>query len=194
MKISFKKTRFFWLYFIIGILSIIAGVIFAPPWKSVNIFFSSWGSSLVRIMIGIVIFLYIFFFLIRKVKKSSNTAVQMLTVIEIVLLSIIGLGCVLSQFNVISIGGPCHILGLAFWCRGSIEIFRGYYHHKGASQASSYSVTNFVVALIMITFGTFIFAKPFFNELHLQWIFSGIFVVVGILFIVYGIRVKPSKS
>ncbi len=194
MKISFKKTRFFWLYFIIGILSVIAGVIFAPPWQGVKIFFSSWGSSLVRIMIGVVVFLYVIFFLARKVKRPQNTAVLMLTVVEIVLLSLIGLGCILSQFNVISIGGPCHILGLAFWCRGAIEIFRGYYHYKGSAQSSSYSVVNLAVALIMITFGTFIFAKPFFNELHLQWIFSGTFVVVGVLFIVYGVRVKPSRS
>lgn len=191
MKISFKKTRLFWLYIVIGILSVISGVIFAPPWKRVNIFFSDWGSNLVRIMMGVAIFLYVIFFLAKKVKASPSSAVQMLTVVEIVLLSIIGLGCILSQLEIISIGGPCHILGLAFWCRGTIEVFRGYFHYKSSS---SYSVINLVVAIIMITFGTFIFAKPFFNEVHLQWIFSGVFVVVGILFIIYGARVKPSKG
>ena len=60
MKFDFKKTRFFWLYIVIGILSALAGIIFAPPWSNVNIFFSDWGAKIVRIMIGVAIFLYVF--------------------------------------------------------------------------------------------------------------------------------------
>lgn len=193
MKFDFKKTRFFWLYIVIGVLSALAGIIFAPPWSSVNIFFSDWGAKIVRIMIGVAIFLYVFLFLLKRVKRTQNSAVQMLTVIEIVLFLIIGIGCFLSQFQVISIGGPCHILGVAFWCRGAIETFRGYYYYKNPTQGNAFSIANLVIALLMITFGTYIFAKPFFNELHLQWIFSCTFFVVGALLITYGAKVKPRK-
>lgn len=190
-KLNFKATRTFWVYICMGVVAVLLGVVLAPVWSGTNVFFKSWGAKIIDIMMAVSILSYLIFYLAKKIKSSPNSTIQILTVVEFVLLSVIALGCVLSQFKLISIGGPCQILGIALWCRGTVEIFRAYYYRRDSS--SRYPVWNVAVAIAMVTFGTYVFAKPFFTALHLQWIFCGAIGVIGILLIVYGIMVKPKK-
>lgn len=190
-KLNFKTTCAFWAYICIGVITVLFGVVLAPAWSGTNVFFKSWGAKIIDIMIAIAIISYLIFYLAKKIKSSPNTTIQILIVVEFVLLSVIALGCILSQFKVIDIGGPCQILGLALWCRGSVELFRAYYYRRDTSVR--YPVWYVALAIAMVTFGTYIFAKPFFTALHLQWIFCGVIGIIGILLIVYGIMVKPKK-
>ncbi len=191
-KLNFKTTRNFWAYICFGVLAVIVAVILAPVWSDTDVFFKNWGSKIVNIMIAVAIIMYLIFFLAKKIKSYSNSTILVLTVIEFVLLAIIALGCILSQFNVINIGGPCEILGLALWCRGTVELFRAYYYRRESSVY--YPVWYVAIAVAMVTFGTYIFAKPFFHSTDIQWIFCGVTGVIGIFLIVYGIMVKPKKN
>lgn len=191
-KLNFRPTRSFWAYICLGVIAVILAVILAPLWSGTNVFFKSWGSKIVDIMMAVAILAYLILFLAKKIKRAPNTTIQILTVVEFVLLSVIALGCVLSQFKVINVGGPCQILGLALWCRGTVELFRAYYYRRDSSV--HYPVWYVALAVAMVSFGTYIFAKPFFTALHLQWIFCGAIGVAGVLLIIYGIMVKPKKN
>ena len=124
--------------------------------------------------------------------KRTNGVVKVLTIIEFVILALIALGCILQQFKVINVGGACAILGLALWCRGTVEIFRAYYHQKGNNE--KYPVWWLAVAIALVTLGTYIFAKPVFSDVVILWIFVILILLVSIILIVDGILAKPASG
>lgn len=190
-KVDFKPTKAFWAYIVLGIIAVLVGVVLAPLWSKTDLFFKNWGAQTINIMMAIAIVVYLLFYLTKKIRRPQNSTVQILTVVEFVLLSVIALGCVLSQFRVIDVGGPCQILGVALWCRGTVEVFRAYYYRRDTS--AYYPVWYVAIAVAMVTLGTYMFAKPFFTALHLQWIFCGAIIMAGVLLFIYGILVKPKK-
>lgn len=187
------KTKLFWLYIVGGCIGILLGFMLMPiwdfwdgcPWKD-------WGRQIINIIICVCIVLYLVFFLLNKIRKRSNSVVKVLTIIEFVILALIALGCILQQFKIINVGGACAILGLALWCRGTVEIFRAYYHQKGNNE--KYPVWWLVVSIALVTFGTYIFAKPIFSDIVILWIFVILILLVSILLIVDGILAKPASS
>mgnify|MGYP000805301574 FL=1 len=159
------KTKFFWAYIVVGIIGILLGIMLMPVWDSCPdwVFWRTWGKQIINIIICVCIILYLVFFLLKKIMKRTNGVVKVLTIIEFVILALIALGCILQQFKVINVGGACAILGLALWCRGTVEIFRAYYHQKGNNE--KYPVWWLAVAIALVTLGTYIFAKPVFLSL-----------------------------
>ena len=141
---------------------------------------------------GAAIVLYLVLFLAKRLNRSGNVPIQMLTIVEFIFLAFIALSCFLVQFDLLQMARPCLILGLAVWCRGSIEIFRAYYYKAAGDK--NYPVWYLGIAIAMITFGTFIFTTPSFTVLHLQWIIVGLICALGIAIIFYGIKVKPGRS
>ena len=139
-----KKSKLYWASILLGVLLILFGIMLLPVWgRSSNIvisslFFSTWSEKSVNFMISALVLVYIFRFLITKLKKYTGTAVQIIAIVELVMMSMIAIGCSASYFGIVSIGGPCQIFGLALWSRGVVEIFNGYY--SGKSQA----VTEYV--------------------------------------------------
>ena len=188
---SVKKTGFFWLYHLGGIFLIIMAVLLAPVWASMDVFFSDWGSKAINIMISCAIFLYLFLYLARKVRTSANQTLLILTVVEFILLFVVALGGILSQFAVLKIQGPSQIIGLALWLRGSIEVVRAYYYRRDVS--ISYPVWYLLIAIGMVTLGTYFFARPLIQASTLQWILCAVALVMGVLFIFTGVCAKPKK-
>ena len=188
------KTKFFWAYIVLGILGIILGIMLMPVWDSCPdwVFWKSWGRQIINIIICVCIILYLGFFLLKKIMKRSNGVVKVLTIVEFVILALIALGCILQQFKVINVGGACAILGLALWCRGTVEIFRAYYHQKGNNER--YPVWWLAVAIALVTFGTYIFARPIFSDIVILWIFVILILLVSIILIVDGILAKPASK
>lgn len=192
MKLNFKKSKIFWLYITVGILTLIFSVILAPFWQGTEVPFKSWGPSAVNITMGIAVVLYLALFLAKRLKRSGNVPIQMLTIVEFVFLSFIALSCFLTQFDLLQIARPCLILGIALWCRGGIEVVRAYYY-RGAGD-KNYPLWYLAIAIGMITFGTYIFATPTFTSIHLQWLIVITIALLGVFLIFYGIKVKPQKS
>lgn len=191
--IDAKKTRFYWVYFILAILLFLGALIVAPIWSGTDVFFKSWGAKLIDILIAVAIAYYIIVYLLKKV-SSSKGAILILTIVEIVLLSLVALGSVLSQFKVINISGPCQVLGLALWLRGVIELVRAYYY-RGFTSKIKYSLAQLAVAIAMVTFGTYIFARPIISSTTMLWILVALLIVFGVYTLLYGISAKkPSKK
>lgn len=188
------KTKWFWVYIILGIVGFLLGIMLMPVWSGCPdwVFWKSWGMKIVNMIICACIILYLCLFLVNKIRARSNGVVKVLTIIEFVLLTLIALGCVLQQFKVINIAnGACAILGLAMWCRGTVEIFRAYYHQHGNNER--YPVWWLVVAIALVSFGVYFFVKPPFQDVIILWIFVIFILLVSLLLFIDGFLAKPEK-
>ena len=193
MKIlNARKSRLYWLYYILAVALTAGAIVLAPIWGSTDVFFKSWGSKIINILLAVAILYYVILYLFKKV-RSSRGAVQILTAVEIVLLSLIALGCVLSQFRVINVSDPCQILGLALWLRGVIELVRAYYY-RGSSSTIKYSLLQLAIAIAMVSFGVYLFARPFISRVAIQWILVCALLIFAVFTLLYGISAKPNKK
>ena len=192
-KLNVKKTKVFWLYHVLGGVLIAASIILAPiwgfweecPWKD-------WGSIVVSFAIAALLCWYLFGYLIKKLIRSKGT-IKILTIIEFVLLFLIALGLVFSQFKILNIpDSPSVILGIALYCRGVIEIFRAYYHQK--SSTYKYSVGWLVCAILLVTLGVFLFSTNIVTELMVLITLVVVLLVMGIVSIIYGVLSKPKST
>lgn len=193
-KITVKKTKAYWLYIALGIVTLIFGILLLPFWGSIwnECPWKSWGTDLVMLFMAIVIGLYLFMFLIKKINRYRGV-VQVLTIIEFVLLALIALGLVFSQFNILAIPKqPSVILGLALYCRGVIEIFRAYYYHH--SMKTIYPVWWLVVAILFVTFGVYLMVKPLVQLTLIVWLLAISVIVIGIFLITYGALANPKAK
>lgn len=193
-KITVKKTKAYWLYIALGIVTLIFGILLLPFWGSIwnECPWKSWGTDLVMLFMALVIGLYLFMFLIKKINRYRGV-VQVLTIIEFVLLALIALGLVFSQFNILAIPKqPSVILGLALYCRGVIEIFRAYYYHH--SMKTIYPVWWLVVAILFVTFGVYLMVKPLVQLTLIVWLLAISVIVIGIFLITYGALANPKAK
>ena len=189
--LTLKKTKLFWAYYVGAFICLLAAVIFAPVWSNTEIFFKGWGAKVIDLLIAALIIFYLVTYLSKKVAKGGNGVIKILTIVEFVLLALIALGCILSQFKVFNFGGPCEIIGLIMWVRGAIEVYRAYYF-KGTS--AKYPAWLVAVAIGLVTFGTYLYVKPLFTANHLQWVLAVIMLILMICFIYAAIVTKPEKK
>ena len=193
-KITVKKTKAYWLYIALGIVTLIFGILLLPFWGSIwnECPWKSWGTDLVMLFMALVNGLYLFMFLIKKNNRYRGV-VQVLSIIEFVLLALIALGLVFSQFNILAIPKqPSVILGLALYCRGVIEIFRAYYYHH--SMKTIYPVWWLVVAILFVTFGVYLMVKPLVQLTLIVWLLAISVIVIGIFLITYGALANPKAK
>lgn len=176
----------------LGPIFILAAAVFAPiwnwwdscPWKN-------WGMKIVNILIAACIICYLAFYLAKKLTYGKRV-IKVLTIIEFGLLSLIALGCVFSQFKIINIQGACQVFGLALWTRGTIELFRAYYHR--ADSKEYYPVWYLAISIVMVTMGTWCFVKPFIQDVVILWLFVAFLFSLGALLLALGINNKKRKS
>ena len=116
----------------------------------------------------------------------------MLTIVEFSLLSLIALGCVFSQFNIINISGACQIFALALWTRGCVEIFRAYYYRADSKEV--YPVWYLALAIAMVSGGAYCFAKPIIQDVAILWIFIACLALFGLLLLGLGINNRNQKK
>ena len=177
---------------ILGGLSIIAAILFAPIWgfwKSCP--WKDWGMQIINIIIAACIICYLAFYLAKKLKYGKRV-IKVLTIVEFALLSLIALGCIFSQFKIINIQGACQIFGLVIWTRGVVELFRAYYHRADSSEV--YPVWYLAVSIFMVTFGTYCFAKPFIQDIVILWIFVALLFTLGVLLLVLALNNSKKKT
>ncbi len=189
MKKLFKNKT---VCIVLGFVFLLAALLFAPiwnfwdscPWKD-------WGTKIINLLIAAGIICYLSMFLWKKIKGSGKRVIKVLTIVEFAMLALIALGCILSQFKVFNIQGACKIFGFALWTRGVVELFRAYYYRADSKEV--YPVWYLALSIVLVTFGTYCFAKPFIQDIVLLWIFVVALLCLSILCLVYGFN-KPSKT
>lgn len=185
-----KKTKLFWLYFVVSVLTLGLGVVMLPVWQSTSLPFNKIGVEFVNYVIGGLIIAYVASYLIPKSKKHKGSFVQTLLVIEIVLMVVVAIGCILTNLKIINISNPCQILALALWLRGVSEVFCGVFQMK---ENKEYGVWRVIVAIAVITVSTYIFAKPLFDAIYVQWLVAIALILIAIALVVMGCQAKPKR-
>lgn len=189
-NIKIKKVKYFWLYIVLGALGVITSIILAPiwnfweqcPWKT-------WGQSILGIIIAAAILFYVGYYLIKKIIRSRGV-IQVLYIIECVVLVLIAIGSILIQLQILPIKEICMIIGLIFWSEGVIDLFRAYFHQRDSK--TSYPMWRLCIAIGAVTLGTYMFAKPFFQNIVVLWVFVSLLFVLSIALIVFGAMCKPA--
>lgn len=189
-----KKSKNYVWFIVLGVILLLSAFILMPFWGSVweECPWKDWGIKFISIAMAILILMYLFGFLVRKIAKSSGT-IQVLTIIEFTLLALIALGLVFSQFKILSIPDePSIIIGIALYIRGVIEIFRAYYYKQ--SSTYNYPVYWLVVAIMFVTFGVIFILNVSISKLWVLWVLIISLIVLSIISIVYGVLKKPIKT
>lgn len=129
MRIRLEKTPSFWAYIVGGFICIAVGILLLPAWAGAEVFFSSWSAYSVNIMISALLLAYILLYLMKRIKRYSNTPAQVVAIVELVLMAVLAVVCAISEFVEygINFGGPCQIFGIALWIRGASGVYTGYY-------------------------------------------------------------------
>ena len=178
---------------VLGGICLLAALLFAPiwnwwegcPWRS-------WGMQIINLLIAACIIAYLALYLVKKIKAPAKRVIKVLTIVEFAMLSLIALGCIFSQFKIINVQGACQIFGLVLWTRGTVELFRAYYHRADSKEI--YPVWYLAVSIALVTFGTYCFAKPFIQDIVILWIFVMSLFVGGILLLVYAFDKHKSNK
>lgn len=191
--INTKKTSLFWTYFIIGVLATAISVLLMPFWKTAtpNVFFAEWGHKFVKIIIAVIVLLYAFLFLLKRIARRGNGVVKALSVIEFAVLILISLGLLVSQFSKLALDAYV-IISIALWMRGVVEIFRAYYWNKVEAK---YPVYKLVFAIILVSVGAYFFSAgaKYINNLVILWMATIFGAVFGIIVFILGFMKKPAK-
>ena len=186
---SKQKSKYFWVYIVVGALLMIASVMLMPFWAHVapDLFFAHWGGNFVKIVIACVIILYLFGYLIKKIVSAKITTVKVLTIVEFSLLAFIAIGCVASQFAVFSFDISL-ILALALWMRGTVEIIRAYYYNNATEK---YPIYQLLFAIVLVTLGGYILASNFLTSEMVLWVATGVAFIFSLIIFIFGFIKKP---
>ena len=76
--------------FILAGISMALGIIMIPKVTDV-------GNTILLIVIGVILLIYVYYYLLVKVAKKSSGVVLILTLIEMIVLTIIAVTCILSD-------------------------------------------------------------------------------------------------
>ena len=178
---------------IVGSISVLAAIIFAPIWNWwTNCPWGTWGTQIIDILVATLIVLYLALFLFKKIKRATKQAIKVLTIVEFALLALIALGCIFRQFNIIQVNEASQIFALALWTRGSVELFRAYYYRSDTKEV--YPVWYLGVSIAMVTLGTYFFARPLIKDIAVLWIFVAVLATFGLLLLVIGINNIQKKK
>ena len=193
--VNTKKTKWFWAYIAIGAIVTVLSIMLMPFWKDgdINVFFKEWGYKTVKIIVAVSLALYCLCFVLKKILTKSNGVVKVLTIIEFVLLMLVAIGSVLSQFNVIKVSGVGQILGLALWLRGVVEIFRAYYYQRSHGE-TKYPVWQLAIAIALVTLGVYFAVSNVLSDKLVLWIITVTLCLGGIFAIILGCFKKPEPA
>lgn len=181
-----KRFKLDWLvYLILSAVFIAVGIVMIPEVTDL-------GAKILNIVLAIALVIYSILYLFPKIKRHKGS-IQILVIVEFVIVCLVAIGLVLVQFKVFQITGVVRILGLVIWLRSVVELFRAYFY-RGKDSSYKYPVWLFCIYLVLITFGTYIFASPFISDAKLVLIMAILFLIVAIFLIVLGIVLLPKKS
>lgn len=190
--LSTKKTKFFWVHFIVSVIALALGAILMPIYPD-KVFFHDWGTKIVSAIIAGGLIAYLALFLWKKFKAPQKQVMQVLTILEFALLAIIAIFAILSIFNIGgTIFGPSKTFGIALWLRGVVEIFRAYYHQSDDKE--KYPVYLVCLSIAFVTIGAFLFFSNLIQEKHIIWTFVALLYLAGLFFLSMGFVTKPAKK
>ncbi len=183
MKISrFKGDKV--LCFVLAVLAIAVGVVLLPA-------VTSWGTTMLNWVIAAGLVAYSFAYLLGVAKRSGGK-IKLLTIIEMVVMLLIAVGLVLAQFKIFAVSEICQIVGLALALRGIVCMFKAYYYQFDSK--AKYPLFSFILNLVVLILGVYIFAKPFVSNSQLVIALAVVCFVLALVLIIYAITLISADN
>ncbi len=184
-----RNKKFYWAFFVLSALSLCLGVALLPVWENTNVIWKDLGTKLFSMILFFIILVYILGFLIKQIVREKKTTIKILTVFEAGFFFAIALGCIMEQFNMVSVVGPCTIVGAAIWSRGFVYIVKAYLckHEK----SDKYPLWMLIFSVGLVTLGTIMMTKEIFSSRDIVWFVACFVILMAIIFLVLGFASKP---
>lgn len=175
------------ILFVIAAICLSTGIILIPT-------ISSLGDMIVLFVVNALILVYVYYYLLIKVISKSKGPILILTLTEMIVLTIISVGSIVGNFmGYIKIIDINKIIGVVLWIVGLIESLRAYYYNQSFNK--NYPMYHTIINLLLVTFGAIIFIINISINIILSWIITIILLILSIMFIIKGIlKIKDSKS
>lgn len=143
------------------------------------------GEHILYLFVGFSILIYTYGLLLVKRVISSKGIIYVLSVTEIILLTMLAIFSIINYFIDVSIiSNASIIMGIAILIRSIIEIIVAYYITK---EEENYTLLKTIVNILLTIIGTiFIVSSTIANNI-LIYAFSAIFAVLSVAIIVMGV-------
>lgn len=186
-----KKNKLFWLFIVLGAIVLLFGVTLLPVWKDIDIFFASWSDAGVNIVLFAILVFYIVLLINRNLVKRKSKFIVGITIIELIVLLFVAVSCLLQQFNVFSIFGPCFVFGLMIYFRGLVNVLEPYF--SSISTNNSKARLSVLVSIVLLTVGAIMMVIKVPNNIF-NWIIAITILLVAVLLILFGVLSMPKKE
>lgn len=173
-----KFKKFPIISLVLGLLLIIAGVTFVFISPEI-------GEAIRNVAIGILIVALVFLLIFPELAKKQTKLVTTLLFIEIVIALFVAV-----MFMVNGGGSASLWIGLVIYTHGLVDLIGGYFGSK------KQKLSRFILAIILVTLGVYIFASGFLNDEMLTYVLLIMFLAPGVFFTlvgVLGLKEKPKK-
>ena len=179
-----KLYRNFLFDIIAAVICLTMGIVMLPP---IGI-----GGYIVRVLLALVLLAYLVLYLVDKIKKSRGT-VFILGVVEFVLVSLIILDLFLEQFKILNISGICHTVGLVLALRGVMSALAMYITAYNTKRKKK-NLPLFLVSLLLIGAGVFLFANPILSDKVINWVLCVLFFLCFVIYSALALLFAPERK
>lgn len=163
---------------IIGLTLIVAGIMFVFVFPDI-------GETIKNVAIGILIVALVFLLIFPDLAKKQTKLVTTLLFLEIVIAFLVAI-----MFIVNSGGNPSLWIGLVIYTHGLVDLIGGYFG------SDKQKLSRFILAIVLVTVGVYIFASGFLNDDMLTYVLLIMFLIPGVFFTsigIIGLNAKPKK-
>lgn len=156
-----------WVVLVIAIVFLALGIIMLPQ-------VTSFGQNILYIVSALGLLVYIFAFLFKNITQEEKGVAFWFEITEIVVVLLLAIGLVLTQFDVFNIKDIMLVFALVVWIRGIAGAIR-----------SRTRVLELIFFLALTTIGTYFFAKPIVHQNTILMVIAIIFFVVFVVSAVF---------
>ena len=168
----------------IAIAALVLGIVMLPPFGI--------GIYALNILFAATLVVYFFVYLWDKLKRTKGS-IFLLTFIECAVYFCIIVDLIFQQFRVFQALSVCRALGLVFWVRGTSSAI-GMYINALSSKHKRSHLPSFLLRLLFISFGVFMFANPLINDNVLNWSMCILFYISALAFGGLALLFAPHKK
>ena len=149
------------------------------------------GLKALNILLALGLVVYMVVYLFDRLRKTKGT-LFVLAAVEMALVGVIAVCLALQQFHVFNISGICSTIGVVIWLRSVVSLVGMYLTSPNAK--TKYSLPVFSIYLALLSFGMFLYARPFISDLVIAWILSVLLFMVMLVFIGLALLYAPARK
>ena len=179
-----KLYRNFTFNLTIALTALVLGIIMLPPFGI--------GTYLLNLLLAATIVVYFLVYLWDKLERTKGS-VFLLTVAECVIYLFVIIDLILEQFMLYDVLNVCRALGIVLWTRGTVSAIGMYINAISGSHKKN-SLPGFLIRILLICAGVYLFANPMINDTILNWAMCILFFLSALAFGGLALLFSPAKK